>query len=357
MPFAAEVSNNKCDITDKKCRACPKKLPITDEKYVTRCVNCNNPYHTSCAKRKLKDGLCNYCVEAGSASSSVMAAPSNELKAFMKSTIDGLKTDLEAKVDRTEASLKSEIDQTQASLKSEIVKVGREVNILRQKHEVLRGEHDELKAAYETAKNDLEALKAYHEILKSIVTMSETRDPVQESIKELTERAIRQKNSIIYGAPETGESKKQQTNSPDDVKLVKAIFRLLSPELVKLSFTTYRIGNRDPREIITPRPLKVSLPTTADGILFRNIFIAQRKAKEPLLEELKVSEDRTKRQREDYRRKMEQKKQRQARGEKGLILVERLGEFAVIKKPTKPPPPISTSTPTSNRPTAGTILS
>lgn len=346
MPNEASASNKFVNFSNKQCRACPNKHPVSEERFITRCIKCNIPFHTSCAKRKLKSGLCSDCIASVNSAtmaldSAAASKESDDLKSFITSSLMETKTEITGK-----------IDQLGASLKQDIAKVGKEVAILRKDHDALRLDHDVLKMAHNELQEAHEELKTGHLMIKGIVTNEQTKDPVRESILEITERAIKQRNSIVYGVPEDGESTRKQANSPHDMKFIKNILASLSPDLALLPFTTFRIGKAKEEHITAsaprPRPLKVCFPTPMDGLMFRNLFITQKKAapNSPQLAPLNIVSDRTQRQRDEYKRAKERLTRRLGMGETGLIIAY----IVVIKKQNKLSPLSSTFTPSNGIP-------
>lgn len=184
-----------------------------------------------------------------------------DLKNFIKEAIRGLKTEIAEKIDSSEASLKGEIS-----------KIGEQVTVLRQDHEQLREAHEKLA-------NNHKDLETDHLLLKGIVSKQQVMEPVAECIREMSERAARQKNAIVFGVPEVGELSENNSNAPNDVKLIRMLLSFLSSDLASITFNTNRIGNHNNNSSnSSARRLKVCLPSSPNSDLFKQWFIQQKKA-------------------------------------------------------------------------------
>lgn len=205
---------------------------------------------------------------------------------------------------------------------------------------------DSLSTNYNALKEDVEILSANQVKLREDFERDKTERrketegsqtiAVANCLKELTERADKQRKLVVFGVPESGENSVKKKLEADRA-FVASLLQLLSPDFVNIRYFVSKIGDVVGAEKV-PRPLTVCVESPDQANFIIKLFISQKKTTTfpPLLRNLNVSADKTKLQREEYALAKAQLEGRKAMGKEDLMIVTRSGAPVVqTRKNTK----------------------
>lgn len=213
-----------------------------------------------------------------------------------------------------------DVDNKLGSLDASVGTLNTKVDNFTDKCENLKVDVDTLRKDYGELRADLDQEKTARKALEVRVA-----NPVSACLRELSERADKQRKLIAFGIPESGESNYKKKIEADRA-FVTSLLELLAPDLVGVKFYVSRIGERVEGNVV-PRPLRVKFESAEQANLTLKLFIAQKKATviPPLLLNLSLTGDKTKMQRDEYAQIKAQLEVRKATGEEGLFISTRSG--------------------------------
>jgi hypothetical protein len=171
----------------------------------------------------------------------------------------------------------------------------------------------------EKLNNTVESLQQQISSLKEKPTSADIE--FEEIIREVVDRQHRQKNLIIYNTPEQPANISSQQRTSDDQQFVTDFLSFLEPDAVMPNFTCSRLGKYNETRT-TSRPIKLRFDIE-DNVV--QIFRRMKSRRSHLLaspqyKNLKVSSDRTPKQRSLFNKVKSELQARTESGEEGLTL-------------------------------------
>lgn len=307
--------------SDRQCRECPDKAPISAKSDPVRCGRCNSPFHQSCAERAKIDPAkgCRHCKKY-----KIHKDPFDDLKSFFAEDADKREKRFNSRLDK--------VDSTVANLDK---KVSAKLNDLKEAvHELRQGQ-------LVTSKK-LEELEGVQKNLDDRVNKLESTTPsnlekasqtaVEAAVKESTQRLINQRNLIIYGIPESGESSIRARHEADS-RIIESLLETFPTSLSNGQFQLIRLGSSTHVAESRPRPLKIILSSLSDALSFKNMFLEQKKLATalPILKDLSITTDKTRMQQREFKQAKDILQKRLDKGETNLYISTRNG-FPEIRK-------------------------
>jgi vacuolar-type H+-ATPase subunit I/STV1 len=226
----------------------------------------------------------------------------DDLKSIL-STLSQKIDDLNSKVDRLN------------DLPDNVVSIREDVKAIHDKFELLEPRIEQLEQRVSVIESRVETKLA-------------NVDSLEETLQEINDRNLRQYNVIIYGIKESNQTK-VELKKQHDKQEVNNLITKVCPSLNLTHIKFFRIGSTKNNK---PRPIKVIFPEVDQARLFCQRFS---ELSDGVDNQLSVSRDRTRRERNHLQKLREELEERKNGGESDLTIKYINGVPSIIKSKPK----------------------